>query len=133
MEQAYCLVYIEHLLIQPHNADDSWNLMKTVSLFDLFLTFLRFHPKMLYCTFQFSSVQSLSHVQLFATPWTAACQVSLSITNSWSLLKLKSSSWQCHPTILNFILLKSKSKTKRLQRWSRSIFHKPLSLLVYIY
>ena len=34
--------------------------------------------------FQFSSVQSLSHVRLFATPWTAACQASLSITNSWS-------------------------------------------------
>ena len=33
-------------------------------------------------------VQSLSHVQLFATPWTAACQASLSITNSWSLFKL---------------------------------------------
>ena len=37
---------------------------------------------------KFSSVQSLSHVQLFATPWTAAHQASLSITNSWSLLKL---------------------------------------------
>ena len=36
---------------------------------------------------QFSSVQSLSCVQLFATPWTAACQASLSITNSQSLLK----------------------------------------------
>ena len=35
----------------------------------------------------FSSVQSLSHVQLFATPWTTACQASLSITNSQSLLK----------------------------------------------
>ena len=35
-----------------------------------------------------SSVQSLSHVQLFATPWTVACQTSLSITNSQSLLKL---------------------------------------------
>ena len=34
------------------------------------------------------SVQSLSHVWLFATPWTAAHQPSLSITNSWSLLKL---------------------------------------------
>ena len=31
---------------------------------------------------QFSSIQSLSHVQLFATPWIAACQASLSITNS---------------------------------------------------
>ena len=40
--------------------------------------------------FQFSSVQSLSHVRLFATPWTAARQVSLSITNSQSLLKLMS-------------------------------------------
>ena len=37
---------------------------------------------------QLSSVQSLSHVRLFATPWTAACQASLSITNSWSLLTL---------------------------------------------
>ena len=37
-----------------------------------------------------SSSQSLSHVQLFATPWTAACQASLSITNSQSLLKLMS-------------------------------------------
>ena len=33
-------------------------------------------------------VQLLSHVQLFATPWTAACQSSLSFTISWSLLKL---------------------------------------------
>ena len=37
-----------------------------------------------------SSVQSLSRVQLFATPWTAAHQASLSITNSWSLHKLMS-------------------------------------------
>ena len=39
---------------------------------------------------QFSSVQSLSHVWLFATPWAAAHQVSLFITNSQSLLKLMS-------------------------------------------
>ena len=39
---------------------------------------------------QFSSVQSLSRVQLFATPWIAARQASLSITNSQSLLKLMS-------------------------------------------
>ena len=38
----------------------------------------------------FSSVQLLSCVQLFAIPWTATCQASLSITNSWSLLKLMS-------------------------------------------
>ena len=37
-----------------------------------------------------SSVQSLSHVRLFVTPWTVARQASLSITNSWSLHKLMS-------------------------------------------
>ena len=40
--------------------------------------------------FQFSLDQSFSHVRLFATPWTAARQASLSITNSQSLLKLMS-------------------------------------------
>ena len=39
---------------------------------------------------QFSSDQSLIHVQLFGTPWTATCQGSLSITNSWSLFRLVS-------------------------------------------
>ena len=39
---------------------------------------------------QFSAVELLSHVRLFATPWTAARQASLSITNSWSLPKLMS-------------------------------------------
>ena len=55
-----------------------------------------------------SSVQSLSHVWLFATPWTAAHQTSLSITNSWSLLKLMSIKSVmpsnhlvlCHPLLL---------------------------------
>ena len=41
-------------------------------------------------TCHYSSVQSLSRVQLFATPWITARQASLSITNSWSLLKLMS-------------------------------------------
>ena len=57
---------------------------------------------------QSSSVQSLSHVQLFVTPWTAAHQTSLSITNSWSLLKLLSIESVlpsnhlilCHPILL---------------------------------
>ena len=56
----------------------------------------------------FSSLQSLSRVRLFATLWTAARQASLSITNSWSLLKLMSiesvmpSSHLilCHPLLL---------------------------------
>ena len=41
-----------------------------------------------FSSIQFSSVQSLSPVRLFATPWIAARQASLSITNSWSLPKL---------------------------------------------
>ena len=59
-------------------------------------------------SYKFSSVQSLSGVQLFVTPWTAACQASLSITNSWSFLKLMSiesvipSNYLslCHPLLL---------------------------------
>ena len=55
-----------------------------------------------------SSVQLLNHVQLFAAPWTAACQASLSITNSQSLLKLMAiksvmpSNYLilCHPLLL---------------------------------
>ena len=43
---------------------------------------------MLFC--RILVVQSLSHVKLFATPWTAVRQASLSIINSWSLLKLTS-------------------------------------------
>ena len=43
-----------------------------------------------YNTHQFSSVQSLSHVQLFVTPWTEARQASLSITNSQSMFRLMS-------------------------------------------
>ena len=39
---------------------------------------------------QFTSVQLFSHVRLFATPWAVTHQASLSITNSWSLLKLMS-------------------------------------------
>ena len=45
---------------------------------------------MVQLVFQFSSVLSLIHVPLFAAPWTEACQASLSITNSQSLLKLTS-------------------------------------------
>ena len=52
----------------------------------------------------FSSVQSLSHVGLFATPWTAAHHASLSITNSRSLLKLTLSSQWWHPTISSSVI-----------------------------
>ena len=62
----------------------------------------------LFAYLMFSSVQLLSRVRFFATPWTAACQASLSFTISWSLLKLMSiesvmSSSHlilCHPLLL---------------------------------
>ena len=51
------------------------------------------------------SVQSLSRVQLFATLWTAACQASLSITNSRSLCPNSCPlSWWCHPTISSSVI-----------------------------
>ena len=83
----------------------SWNIApspsptESKSLFytSVVLTFLYFSP-----------VQSLSCVQLFATPWTAACQASLSITNFWSVPKLMSIESVmpsnhlilCHPLLL---------------------------------
>ena len=64
---------------------------------------------------QFSSVQLLSRVRLFATPWIAACQASLFITNSWNLLKLISIALMmpsshlilCHPLLLPLSLFHS--------------------------
>ena len=47
-----------------------------------------YHLELTTISVQFSSVQYLSRVWLFATPWTTAHQASLSIINSWSLLKL---------------------------------------------
>ena len=77
-------------------------------LFNLFV-------KMVLVPFLFSSVQSLSCVRLFATPWTAACQASLSITNSRSLLKLMSIELVmpsnhlilCHPLLLSLSIFPS--------------------------
>ena len=54
--------------------------------------------------YQFGSVQSLSHVWLFVTPWTAARQASLSITNSWSLPKFMSIELVIHPTISSSVV-----------------------------
>ena len=77
-----------------------WSFSFSISPFNEYSGLLSFRIDLL--AVQFSSVQSLSCVWLFVTPWTAACQVSLSITNSWSLLKPMSmesvtpSSWWEH-------------------------------------
>ena len=75
--------------------------------------------------YQFSSVQLLSRVRLFATPWTAARQASLSITNSWSLLILMSVESVmpsnhlilCHPLLL---LPSNLSQHQGLFKWVSS-------------
>ena len=63
-----------------------------LSYFSVFLIFKSTFKAVifLWVPLQFSSVQSLSRVRLFATPWVAAYQASLSITNSWSSPKLMS-------------------------------------------
>ena len=53
-----------------------------------FCVLILYPATLLYTLIQFSSVHSLSHVWLFATPWITGCQASLSITNSRSSLKL---------------------------------------------
>ena len=90
---------------------------------------------------QFSSLQLLSRVRLFATPWTAAHKASLSITNSQSLLKLMSIESMmpsnhlilCHPLVLlpsifcNMRLFSSESVlcTRWLKYWSFSFSISP--------
>ena len=76
--------YVEHFI----------GYCKLVNQFVSIFTWLVFIPVLylllfesLSLFFDFRSVQLLSYVRLFATPWTAARQASLSITNSWSLLR----------------------------------------------
>ena len=90
----------EYPLSKPHTAMlcplRSISNLKLFFLWNFFQpSFLLRHSYFVLCTFSItgfviSSVQSLSHVRHFATPWIAARQVSLSITNSWSLPKLMS-------------------------------------------
>ena len=72
-----CLILCHLLLLPPSIFSSIRVFLNDVYFFYLFRICL-------------SSVQSLSHVQLFETPGTAACQASLSITNCWSLLKFMS-------------------------------------------
>ena len=65
----------------------SWE-AHVMSYYDTFKPPTYSHLSIIRLSIQFNSVQSLSHVCLFVTPWTTACQASLSITNFQSLLKL---------------------------------------------
>ena len=82
---ATLLVCIELVILFLSFFTLMWCITLMIVYVELFL-----HPrdKPHFPLYQFSSVQSLSCVQLFVTPWTAAHQAYLSITNSQSLLKL---------------------------------------------
>ena len=71
------------------------------------------------------SVQLLSHVRLFETPWAAACQASLSITNALSLLKLMSSNRWCHlfisSSVIPFFPAFNLSQHQSLFQWVSSL------------
>ena len=77
--------------------------------------------------FQFSSVQSFSRVRLFTAPWTAACQASLSVTNSWSLLTLISTESMmpsnylipCCPLLLPLSIFPSTNESALHIRWPK--------------
>ena len=80
-------------------------LLDLLSVQETLKSLLQYHSSkawVLWC-FRFSSVQSLSFVWLFVTPWITACQASLSITNSWSSLKPISIE-SCHPTISSSVV-----------------------------
>ena len=68
----------------------AFNWLSLVSLLILCLSFLCCNITKSAHVFLFVAVQSLSCIQLFATPWTAACQASLSFIISWSLLTFMS-------------------------------------------
>ena len=76
-------------VIRERDRENMWSVNRHKQNWILF----RLTPKLenlVYLKLPFSSVQWLSHVRLFATPWTAAHQASLSITNTQSLPKLMS-------------------------------------------
>ena len=108
--QILILPVIHKIDVKDLNTFSNYTVSIYLGLFTLFIFILLYicifisHTK----SFFRKSVQSLSHVWLFVTPWTAACQASLSITNSWTLLKFMSIESVipsnhvilCHPLLL---------------------------------
>ena len=122
----YLLLNFICLIFFPTGASDN-TIFLSFWICSQVLGFLGLHS---FYVFHFSSVQSLSRVRLFVTPWIAARQASLSITNSRSLLKLMSIKLVmpsshlilCHPlllpTIPSSIRLFSNESTLRM-RWPK--------------
>ena len=71
-------------------------------LYPFHVIFFSFRVVQFFFISRFSSVQLLSHVRLFSTPWTAVHQASLSITRTYS--NSCPSSWWCHPTVSSSVV-----------------------------
>ena len=124
------------LSLSPKILNFKSNLIRiTCFLFIHFLRCLNLFCKVLHCfAFLKSSVQSLSCVQLFATPWTAARPASLSITNAQSLLKLMTieSVITSNHLILSF-LIPSHSWKGKLFFFPNSVTFTAISMVFYTY
>ena len=123
--QGSALMVIGHLLGAKETGRENQFFLSTYSVPGLCL----------FSLFSFSSVQSLTRVWFFATPWTAACQASLSITDSRSLLRLPSIElvMPCNHLILCRPLLLSPSifpQHQGLFRWVSSS-HQVAKVLVF--
>ena len=79
-----------------------WSLEQWETL--LFVSFVQMMFTEKDLSYFFNSVQLLSHVQLFATPWIAARQASLSITNSWSYSNSYPLNRWCRPAISSSVI-----------------------------
>ena len=84
------LVYIPKNGITGSCSSSVFNILRSCKLFSKVVALFCQSIRSIFSSVQFSTFQSLSYVQLFRTPWTAAHHASLSITNSWNLLKLMS-------------------------------------------
>ena len=110
--------FLSHAIFPHLQKSDNYNLFLNFFLSSTELDIFKF-------IIQFSSVQSLSCVRLFVTPWIAARQASLSITNSWSLPKLMSiesmmPSSQSHPLFCPSPPASNPSQHQSLFQWVSS-------------
>ena len=119
---------ISIFLSRKHLLDLEGSVKVTIYILEKVSIFFLSHTTSYICSpSAFSSVQSLSHDQLFATPWTAACQAALSITNSWRLLKLMSIASVmksshlilCHPLLLPPSIFPSIRESALHIRWPK--------------
>ena len=94
-----CLKFVFEFLILPV----LFGFVQLTFNIDKYLAFIVFLPDPRTLV-QFTSVQSLSHVWLFATPWTAGRQASLCITSSQACSNSCPSIWWCHPTISSSVV-----------------------------